>query len=185
MSASAQRALDLGEVGASSELLAVMSVAEGDYKGAERLLARAVEAVPEISGVRAVYSFVLNETGRPGEALTHARKAVDLDPLFADRHDSLGSVYLSVGDYDEAIQTIRDAMAVHKSSDDDVGLELRYFLLTSLQKKADQDRDLDSAVEADKIASAIAIQQISYKDVRARRDEIKKLISALRDNPAA
>ena len=97
----------------------------------------------------------------------------------------LGRSFLEIGWIDEAIQTIRDAMDVHKSSDDDTGLELRYFLLTSLQKKADQDRDLDAAVEADKIASAIAIQQISYKDVRARRDEIKKLISSLRDNPAA
>jgi hypothetical protein len=94
----------------------------------------------------------------------------------------LGRSFLEIGWVDEAIQTIRDAMDVHKSADDDTGLELRYILLTALQRKAAQDRDLDAANEADKIASAIAIQQISYRDIRARREEIKKLIAELRSS---
>ncbi len=92
----------------------------------------------------------------------------------------LSRSFLEIGWIDEAVQTIRDAMAVHKSPNDDIGLELRYILLTALERKGAQDRDLDAALEADKIASAIAIQQISYRDVRARREAIKRLIADLR-----
>ena len=59
-------------------------------------------------------------------------------------------------------------------------MELRYGLLTSLQTKAETDRDLAVAEGADKLASAIAIQLISYRDVRARRDTIKKLMADLK-----
>ena len=37
-----------------------------------------------------------------------------------------------------------------------------------------------SAEEADKLASAIAIHQFNYKDIRARRDVLKKLIADLK-----
>ena len=51
-----------------------------------------------------------------------------------------------------------------------------------LQMKAEQDRDLAAAEEADKLSSAIAIQQISYRDIRDRRDAIKTLILSLRQD---
>jgi hypothetical protein len=35
-------------------------------------------------------------------------------------------------------------------------------------------------VEADKLASSIAVQQITYRDIRVRRDAIKKLLGDLR-----
>jgi hypothetical protein len=34
--------------------------------------------------------------------------------------------------------------------------------------------------EADKIASSIAVQSITFKDIRTRRDAIKKLLAELR-----
>ena len=94
----------------------------------------------------------------------------------------LGRSFLAIGWIDEAVQTLRDAMDVHKVHSDDTGLELRYFLLTALQMKAEQDRDLAAAEEADKLSSAIAIQQISYRDIRDRRDAIKTLILSLRQD---
>jgi hypothetical protein len=40
--------------------------------------------------------------------------------------------------------------------------------------------DLANAEEAYKIASSIAIQNISYRDIRARREEIKQLAAKLK-----
>lgn len=91
----------------------------------------------------------------------------------------LGRSFLAIDWVDEAVQTFRDALDVHKNSDDSTGLELRYLLMTALEKKAEKSRDLSAAQEADKLASAIAIQQIGYRDVRERRDAIKKLISEI------
>jgi tetratricopeptide (TPR) repeat protein len=89
----------------------------------------------------------------------------------------LGRAFLAIDWVDEAVQTFRDALQTHKNSEDQVGLELRYLLMTALEKKAEKDRDIEAAKEADKLASAIAIQQIGYRDVRERRDAIKKIIS--------
>ncbi len=41
-------------------------------------------------------------------------------------------------------------------------------------------RDLASGEEAEKIAASIFAQSIGYKDIRARRDAIKKLVAELR-----
>jgi hypothetical protein len=66
-----------------------------------------------------------------------------------------------------------------------MGMSLRYGLLTSLQTKAEADRDLAVAEEADKLASAIAVQQFNFRDIRARRDALKKLISDLKKGDPA
>jgi tetratricopeptide (TPR) repeat protein len=81
---------------------------------------------------------------------------------------------------DEAIHSFRQALEVHKTHSDEMGTALRYSLMTSLQTKAALDKDLALAEEADKLASSIAIQQINYKDIRARRDAIKKLMGELK-----
>jgi len=59
-------------------------------------------------------------------------------------------------------------------------MEIRYFLMTALQAKSEQDGDLPSAEEADRLASMIARQQMGYRDVRIRRDAIKALLSRLK-----
>jgi hypothetical protein len=52
--------------------------------------------------------------------------------------------------------------------------------MTALETKSGTDKDLALAEEADKLASSIAIQQINYRDIRARRESIKKLIAELK-----
>ncbi len=81
---------------------------------------------------------------------------------------------------DEAIHSFRQALELHKTHSDELGTSLRYSLMTALETKAGIDKDLSLAEEADKIASSIAIQQINYRDIRARRDSIKKLIGDLK-----
>jgi hypothetical protein len=92
----------------------------------------------------------------------------------------LGQAFHKIGWVDEAVHTFRKALESHKTPSDEMGMELRYGLLISLQSKAQSERDQAIAEEADQLASAIAVQQIGYRDVRARRDAIKKLIAELK-----
>lgn len=91
----------------------------------------------------------------------------------------LGQSFLKIGWNDEGIGALRTALEM-KDLLPDVNLELRYWLMSALQAKGEQDRDLEAAVEADRLASSIALQQIGYMDIRSRRDAIKKLLADLR-----
>lgn len=92
----------------------------------------------------------------------------------------LGRCFQALGWLDEAEGTFRRAISEHTSETDDLGTELRYGLMQVLQRKADEQRDLEAAEEAFKLASGIAIKQINYKDVRDRRTTIQELVKALR-----
>ncbi|MBL8964388.1 MAG: hypothetical protein KF787_04635 [Phycisphaeraceae bacterium] len=106
------------------------------------------------------------------------------DPkLRGDSLKFLGRSFLKIGWINEAIETFRKALD-GRDLLPDLALELRYDLMRALKGKGQHDRDLGAAEEADKIASSIAIQQITYRDIRAQRDELKKLILELRSGGA-
>jgi len=91
----------------------------------------------------------------------------------------LGQAFHKIGWNEEAIETFRHASEL-KDLLPDTQMEIRYFLMTALQAKSEQDGDLPSAEEADRLASMIARQQMGYRDVRIRRDAIKALLSRLK-----
>jgi len=92
----------------------------------------------------------------------------------------LGECFLRIEWLDEAIQTYRRAIEVQgEAGSPSVLLELRYGLVLALQEKATKERSADAASEGFRLASTIAIQQISYKDVRTRREQLKALASEL------
>lgn len=95
----------------------------------------------------------------------------------------LGQSFERIDWIDEAIGTFRQAMEIKEISPE-LALELRYGLMTSLQRKAEAERDIESATEADKLASSIAVQQITFRDIRQRREAIKKLLQELRQSKA-
>lgn len=92
----------------------------------------------------------------------------------------LGESFFRQDWVDEAIDTYKRAIEGHDDSKDTSGLDLRYGLMCALQRKAREETDLDAAIEADKLASGIAIQQINYRDIKAQRNELKKLVSELK-----
>jgi tetratricopeptide (TPR) repeat protein len=92
----------------------------------------------------------------------------------------LGLSFQEIGWHDEAIETLRQALEAHSNATDETGMTLRYGLMLSLQSRAADQNDLANAEEAYKIASSIAIQNISYKDIRARREELKQLVTRLK-----
>jgi tetratricopeptide (TPR) repeat protein len=99
----------------------------------------------------------------------------------------LGQSFHKIGWNEEAIDTFRQVSEI-KDLLPDQQMELRYYLMIALQARAQADNDIPSAEEADRLASLIARQQMGYKDVRARRDAIKLILSKLkgpRENPPA
>lgn len=125
------------------------------------------------------------ELERFDEAIPLLQEAKDDAKARVEALHLLGQAFLRTSYVDEAIYTLRQAREVHKVETDDTGLNLSYGLLLALQTKAESERDLPAAEEADKLASTIMIQQFNFKDVRARRDAIKKLITELKRGDAA
>jgi hypothetical protein len=130
-----------------------------------------------------------------GKRLFHAGKVDEAIPLLQRaQHDAsrrveamyyLAQAFQRIDYTDEAINTYRNAVDAYKVATDEMGMSLRYGLLTALQTKAQNDRDLAAAEEADKLASTLAIQQFDYRDIRQRRDTLKKLINELKRGDAA
>ncbi len=93
----------------------------------------------------------------------------------------LAIAFQKLGWDDEAIETFRNTMdAIPDLQAHEMGLELRYGLMVSLQKKASESRDIAAAEEASKLATSIGLQQIGFKDIRVRRDQIKAILAALK-----
>ncbi|MGE0301654.1 MAG: tetratricopeptide repeat protein [Phycisphaerales bacterium] len=94
----------------------------------------------------------------------------------------LGRAFAAINWHEEAVGTYRLALEGLADPNDAAAMDLRYGLMCSLQKHADDQKDVAAADEALKLAQQIAVQQISFKDVRARRDEIKALIARLKSS---
>lgn len=92
----------------------------------------------------------------------------------------LGQSFQRMGWHSEAADTYRRALEGIEIDTDELGYQLRYGLMESLATMAEEQRDLASAEEAYKIGSGIAMQQISYRDIRERRDALQKLIRELK-----
>lgn len=96
----------------------------------------------------------------------------------------LGLSFQRINWHDEAIETLRQAISMHTMPEDATGMELRYALMEALAARANEHNSLADAEEAYKIAASVAIQQINYKEIRARRDEIKQLVARLKAGAA-
>lgn len=92
----------------------------------------------------------------------------------------LGQAFRRMGWNEEAADTFRRGLEGVELDSDDLSLQMRYGLMDALAQHAEDARDLAAAEEAYKIGSGIAMQQISYRDIRERRDGLQKLIKELK-----
>lgn len=179
----------LGEYRDKAAAAADNAVAQTTYKRAQAEYNRMeleeyklrVEAYPTDLGLKF-------EVGKRYFALGDMDNAI---PLFQEsQHDAkrrvesqhyLAQAFQKIEYLDEAISTFRQALDAHRAPTDETGMALRYGLMCALQKKAEGERELPIAEEADKLASDIAIHQFNYRDIRARRDSLKKLIAELKN----
>lgn len=91
----------------------------------------------------------------------------------------LGLCYLAKGWLDEAIGTLRRAIDAYPVPDDRLALDLRYLLMDALESSARKNRSLDQAREAAQIASQIVQTDITFRDVRVRLENLRKLVEEL------
>ncbi len=119
------------------------------------------------------------ESGHFGECIEFLQQTQS-DPKFrVGSLSMLGQAFLKLDYVPEAIEMFRQAADLRDLTPE-TEIELKYLLLCALQHRAETDRDLAAAEEAEKVASAITIKQFSFKDVRSRRDVVKKLIGSIR-----
>lgn len=120
------------------------------------------------------------QLGNDEEAIALFQEAQH-DPKHRSRVLSyLGQSFQRMGWHSEAADTYRRALEGIEIDTDELGYQLRYGLMESLATMAEEQRDLAAAEEAYKIGSGIAMQQISYRDIRERRDALQKLIRELK-----
>jgi len=118
--------------------------------------------------------------GRFEEAIAQLQQSKGDGRYKAQSLASLARCFKQIGWMDEAVGTLRQAVENHADPNDAGGLELRYELCVCLLAKGAQDKDLASAEEADRLASAIAVQNIMFKDVREVRGKIKGVIAGIK-----
>lgn len=125
------------------------------------------------------------ELGAYEEAVGLFQQSKDDPKLRSAAMNYLGQAFLQMDWIDEAIDTYRAALEQHGAGNDPMTLELKYGLMRTLQAQADRERSLELATEAEKIASSIAIQQLTYRDIKDRRDQLKKLVATLKQQAAS
>ncbi len=120
------------------------------------------------------------QLGESEEAIAMFQEAQNDPKSRARSLNYLGQSFLKMGWADEAVDTLRRALESVEMPNDDLGLDVRYWLMQAMERKAQDHKDLTTAEEAYKVASGIAMQQINYRDIRARRDALQALVKELR-----
>jgi TolB-like protein/DNA-binding winged helix-turn-helix (wHTH) protein len=101
--------LDPGNGEAWSVLGQIAFNQERDWKTAEYDLQRAVALSPNDSVTESRYAIFLSIVGRRDDAITHMRRALELDPLSFFNVRLMGSVFYWSRRYDESLEYIRKA----------------------------------------------------------------------------
>jgi TolB-like protein/DNA-binding winged helix-turn-helix (wHTH) protein/Tfp pilus assembly protein PilF len=109
--AAAKRAIELdpqnGE--AYTELGSLQTIYEWNWPAAEQSLTRGIALNPNDSIAEFKYATYLDIVGRPQDAVIHARRAVELDPLSFFMNRRLGVTLYYAREYDAALAQLRRA----------------------------------------------------------------------------
>lgn len=139
-----------------------------------------VAAYPTNLGAKFDLGLRYLAAGRHTDAIGQLQQAKSDGKVKHQANLKLGLAFIAIDWLDEAVETLRAGIGEYPDPNDDTGMELRYELTDALMKKGVASRDLASLEEADKLASAIAMQNITYKDIRDKRTKIKALINELK-----
>jgi len=138
-----------------------------------------VAAYPTDLGLKYELGLRYAAAGKHNEAIEQFQLAKSEAKNKANTLHRLGRSFSAIGWQEEAIATFREALEGMNEAEA-LSLELRYDLLSSLEQRARAERELGAAEEALALASKIALQQMTYKDIRQRRDALKALVTELK-----
>lgn len=143
--AAAQRAIQLdpqnGE--AYTELGSIQTIYSWDWTAAERNLNRGISLSPSDSIAEFKYSVYLDTVGRPQDAVTHMRHALELDPLSFIVNRRLGVALYYDRQYDAALAQLQRSAEMDQGSG-----SVEYYVSLIYEQKGDRDQ----AVQHDLIA---------------------------------
>jgi tetratricopeptide (TPR) repeat protein len=91
-------------------LAAIKFYCDWNWQGAESEFKRAIQLNPNYSPAHRVYSTLLVESGRVGEAMSEMDRAVENDPMSADLCRARGGRYYEARQYDQALKQYRKAL---------------------------------------------------------------------------
>jgi tetratricopeptide (TPR) repeat protein len=111
-----------------------------DFERAERLLARAESLAPKRPWVAVERASVYELEGRHDEALTWARRSLELQPWFRPGAQAVGHILQRLGRPDEAADHLREAAAHQESG-------LIYAQLASLLVESDRAADVGDVLD--------------------------------------
>lgn len=141
-----------------------------------------VEHYPTDLGLKFQLGKVLAATGEHDASIELFQQAQDDAKIRRNVQLEMGRSFLAMGGWDDAaVGTFRGGLEGMPDDTTPLGMELRYGLLCALQSKAMTEKSSEAADEADRIAAGIAMQKFNFRDVRERREQIKALITELRD----
>lgn len=140
-----------------------------------------VENYPTDLSLKYKLGMLLYEKGEYNDAIEQFQVAQNEPKLRREVLGTMGKAFMKLGGWeDAAIQTFRQALEGISDETSDLGMDLRYSLMDTLAAKAEKENDLAAAEEAEKIASDIAIQNFSFRDVRERREQIRGVIKSIK-----
>ncbi|WP_348262112.1 winged helix-turn-helix domain-containing protein [Telmatobacter sp. DSM 110680] len=143
--AEAQRAIQLdpqnGE--AYTELGSVQTIYLYDWTAAEKNLTRGISLNPSDSIAEFKYAIYLDAVGRPQDAVTHMRRALQLDPLSFLVNRRLGVALYYDRQYDAAVAQLQRASEMERSPE-----SIDHYLSLIYEQKGDHDEAVQHNVEA-------------------------------------
>jgi TolB-like protein/DNA-binding winged helix-turn-helix (wHTH) protein/Flp pilus assembly protein TadD len=112
-----------------------VAVEDWDWPTAERCFKRAIELKPNDTTTHCWYGLVLAGLGRYDEAVTEAKRAKELDPLFQD-DGLMGQILYWARHYDKALEHSRKILERHPSAPCAHGLIGPIYLLQGAKEPA-------------------------------------------------
>lgn len=156
--AAAERAIQLDPQNseAYAELGSVQTIYEWDWTAAEQNLTRAISLNPSDSIAEFKYAVFLDAVARPQDAVTHMRRALQLDPLSFFINRRLGATLYLAREYDAALAQLQRAAEMERQP----GSIDNYMSLIYEQKG-----DRDEAVQHD--LTAVLHEDLPHLDAAA------------------
>ena len=137
------------------------------------------ERYPTDRNIKYHLGKVLLDRGDTEGAMGCFQKSKDEPRLRASAGHMLGRCFSIEGWHSEAVAEFKDVLSKIDATDAGIELEIRYDLMCSLIDLARLESAQEQAREALEICSAIARQDITYRDIRDRRHEIDELVREL------
>ncbi len=138
------------------------------------------EKYPTDLGLRFDLGRRLYELGEFDDAIAALQEAQNDARHRSKAQHLIGQCFLRQEWFEEAVESLRGAVESYEFKDDETHLAMRYDLMAALEAHARENDDLAAAEEASEHAKTIALKQLSFRDIRQKRDSIRQLIKDLK-----